>query len=553
MSVHDTNEQIEAVKRFSENELLKAAGVKMAYTQEQIDEYERCKNDANYFISNYYKIITLDDGYRLINPHNFQRKMIRVSTGENRFVIAKIGRQFGKTTIAAAILLWHILFHKSYTVAILANKADSAQEILERIQMAYESLPFWLQRGVTVWNKRRVVLDNKSKIFTAATSASGIRGKSVNCLYLDEFAHITLNLQEAFFSSTYPTITSGKNTKVIITSTPKGFEMFHKFWKEATVDKDDNPIDTTLETPIPGKNGYVAIETRWNDIPGRDEEWKNLILGTISQEQFDQEYNCAFLGSSGTLISGVHLSRMVYRKPILTRQYTNVYYKPEKDRQYVAVVDTSRGVGADHNVCSVFDVTETPFKQALIIRSNQIAPQHFPEYIASACKAYNDAPVLVETNDNGQQIADALHFDLDVDSVLMTSSNAKKGQTISGGYGANARRGVKTSTAVKRIGCSTLKALIENNVLLIEDFETIQELSSFVSKGNSYEAEAGKHDDIVATLFLFAWLTTQRYFKELTNKDARGQMASDHASAMEEELAPFGFFGFEMDDADFES
>lgn len=549
----DDPQQIENLPRYEGNELLRAAGGKIAYTAEQIEEIKRCMADPVYFIETYYQIITLDHGLVPIRPYNFQKRMIRAAT-QNRFVIAKIGRQFGKTTIAAAILLWHALFTPKYSIAILANKADQAQEILERIQLAYENLPLWLQKGVRVWNKRSLTLENRSKIFTAATSASGIRGRSVNLLYLDEFAHVMPNLQESFYTSTYPVITSGKDTKVIITSTPKGFEMFKSFWDQATLDQEDKPIDTRLDDGVwrPGKNGYIAIETHWSDIPGRDQKWKDMIISQTSEDQFSQEFETEFLGSSDTLISGTHLKRLRGTKPISKSNNLKIFAKPEKDHQYAIVVDTSRGVGLDYNAFVVVDCSIVPYKIVATFKDNRITPLHFPDYIYRAATEYNGAIVLVETNDNGMQIADTLHFDLECENVLMTTLGGKKGQQITSGFGANARRGIKTSPAVKRIGCTLLKSLVENNKLLITDDEVVSELTTFVATGNSYAAEPGKNDDLVMCLVLFAWLTGQRYFKDLTDKDVRKLMADEHQENLEEDVMPFGFFGHEEDDNAFD-
>jgi hypothetical protein len=289
---------------FSGNPNLKPAGVQISLTTEQQVEMAMCDEDITYFVKNYVKIISLDHGIVPFIMWGFQEKMIR-QMKDNRFLIAKLPRQVGKTTTTAALILWHVIFKNEYRVAILANKFEQSQEILERVQMAYENLPKWMQQGVHIWNKRRIVLENGSQILASATSSSAIRGKSINLVYLDEFAHIERNLQTKFFTSTYPVITSGTNTKVIVTSTPNGFDLFAKLWHDA------------IKKPgEPGKNEYIPFEAHWSEVPGRDEKWKQETINNTSAEQFRQEFETNFIGSSSTLISAECLQNLFWMKPI---------------------------------------------------------------------------------------------------------------------------------------------------------------------------------------------------------------------------------------------
>jgi hypothetical protein len=514
------------------NSNLKAAGVNVNFSPEQIEEYIKCAQDPLYFIKNYVKIVSLDKGLVPFEPYDYQENMIR-TIHENRFVIGKLPRQTGKSTTIIAYLLHYVLFNQSMSVAILANKLTTARELLGRLQLAYEYLPMWLQQGVVEWNKGSIVLENGSKILASATSSSAVRGGSFNYIFLDEFAYVPQNVAEEFFSSVYPTITSGQSTKVTIISTPKGLNMFYRFW-----------VNANKKPGEEGKNEYVPMEVHWSDVPGRDDKWKAQTIANTSEEQFRTEFECEFLGSMHTLVHPEKLKCMVYRTP----EYWNgeglrVYQKPVPDHKYVIVVDTARGQGLDYHAFSVVDVTSIPYRVVATFRNNEMPPMLYPNAIYPICRQYNNAYCLVEVNDIGGQVADILHDELEYDNIIYVSTQGRKGQIVNGGFGGKggAMKGVKTSTAVKRIGCSILKSLIEDTKLIVEDFNTVDEFCSFVAKGDSFEAEETHHDDLVMTLVLFSWLTTQAYFKSITGSDIRKDLYEEQMKNLEEEMTPFGF------------
>ena len=518
--------------RYLGNSNLKAAGVNINFSEKQVEEYVRCAADPVYFIKNYVKIISLDKGTVPFTMYDFQEEMVELCH-KNRFVISKMPRQSGKSTTVTSYLLHYILFNQSMSVALLANKLTTARELLGRLKLAYEFLPLWLQQGVLEWNKGSIVLENGSKVLASSTSSSAIRGGSFNCILLDEFAYVPQNVAEEFFSSVYPTITSGKTTKVIITSTPNGLNMFYKIWMNANKQPNEE-----------GKNEYCPMEVHWSDVPGRDEKWKKQTIANTSEEQFNTEFNCEFLGSLHTLVAPTSIKSLVYKTPLFhNSEGLRVYQKPTEGHRYVLVVDTARGQGKDYHAFTVMDVTTFPYSVVVTFKNNQLAPMLYPNAIYPVARQYNQAYVLVEINDLGQQVADILHKDLEYNNLVYVQMMGRKGQVVNGGFGkvGQSQMGVKTSVAVKRIGCSILKNLIEDSKLLIEDYSIIDELCSFVAKGDSFEAEEGHHDDLVMTLVLFSWLTTHDYFKSITGSDIRKDLYESKIKLLEEEMTPFGF------------
>ena len=214
------------------NANLKAAGIELEFTKEQVSEYVKCAKNPDYFIREYVKVVSLDKGLVPFDLYSYQEDLVNTIHG-NRFIIAKLPRQSGKSTTIVSYILHYVLFNQNMNVAILANKQATAREILSRLKMAYEYLPLWLQQGIIEWNKGSIELENGSKIIASSTSASAIRGGSFNLIFLDEFAHVPNNIAEEFFSSVYPTITSGQTTKVLMVSTPNGLNLFYYFWKNA--------------------------------------------------------------------------------------------------------------------------------------------------------------------------------------------------------------------------------------------------------------------------------------------------------------------------------
>ena len=517
------------------NPNLKKAGTPINFTKKQIDEWIKCKNDPVYFAMNYIKIISLDEGLVPFEMYDFQKKILE-DFHENRFNIAKLPRQTGKSTTVVAYLLYYAIFYDSVNIGILANKASTARELLSRLQLAYENLPKWMQHGVLVWNKGNVELENGSKILAASTSASAVRGMSFNILFLDEFAFVPNHVAEQFFASVYPTITSGKSTKVIIISTPNGMNHFYKMWEDARR----------------GKNGYVTNEVHWSQVPGRDAKWKEETIKNTSPRQFAQEFECDFLGSADTLISPSKLQAIPFADPIASNAGLDVYERVQKDHEYIITVDVARGIGGDYSAFIVFDITTMPYRIVAKYRNNEIKPVLFPSVIFQVCKEYNNPYVLVEVNDIGDSIAATLNYDLEYPNVLMCAMRGRAGQIVGQGFSGNKTQlGVKMSVTVKKIGCANLKAIIEEDKLIFNDFQIFQELTTFVQKKQAWEADEGYHDDLVMCMVLFAWLVMQEYFKEMTDQDVRRRIYEEQRNQIEQDMAPFGFIDDGMGDDTF--
>jgi hypothetical protein len=518
--------RIKQTKNYLANPNLKKVGVEVHLTEDQIREYLKCVKSPIYFIENYVKVITLDEGFVQIQLYPFQKEAIN-DINNNRLVLVKAGRQIGKTTMVVGYILWYILFNEDQFVAILANKAPTAREILNRIKIAYEALPLWLQQGVKVWNKGDIELENKCRVMATSTASSAIRGYSISLLYLDEFAFVPTNIADEFFTSVYPTISSGKKSKVLISSTPNGMNHYYKMWTEAKE----------------GRNGFVTIEADWRQIPGRDQKWAEEQRRVLGEEKYLQEVECQFIGSSGTLIPGSILKNLTFVKPIhLGETGIKVYEKPVKDRLYTLVADTSRGKGLDYSAVTVIDCTDMPYKLVATYKDNEISPLVFPTILKKIGEYYNNAHILCEINDNGQQVVDTLFDDYEYENILCTAE-IKNRIALTFGQGNRVTRGIRTTKSVKRLGCSILKSLIENQKLLIKDFDVISELSTFVAKGNSYEADAGYHDDLVMCLVLFSWLSNQANFTELNSINIRTRMYGDQMKMIEDESLPLPIMG----------
>ena len=507
------------------NPNLKKINVPVEFTEEQIKEFTKCQNDPLYFIKNYVQIVSLDKGLVPFNLYDFQEKMVDTMHNE-RFTICKLPRQSGKSTTIVSYLLHYALFNPNCNIAILANKSSTARDILGRLQLAYENLPRWLQQGVINWNKGSIELENKSSIVAASTSSSAIRGGSYNIIFLDEFAFVPSNIAEQFFSSVYPTITSGQSTKMIIVSTPHGMNMYYKLWVDA-VNKNNN---------------YIPIEVHWSEVPGRDQKWKEETIRNTSQEQFQSEFECEFLGSIDTLISPAKIKQTPYVTPIKSKGGLEMYEEPKKDRVYVCTVDVARGTEKDYSAFIIFDVTEVPYKVVAVYRNNEIKPFVFPNVIAEVCNGYNHAHTLVEVNDIGQQISDALQFEIEYDNLLMTTQRGRAGQVLGATFsGRGSQLGIRMTKQIKKIGCSNIKTIIESDKIIINDFNVIGEMSTFSRRGNSWMAEDGCNDDLMSCLIIFGWATNQDYFKELTDINIRNQMYAEQQNLIEQDMAPFGF------------
>jgi len=517
-----------AERGYNGNANLKRKGIPIEFSNDMISEYLKCSKDPIYFAEKYIQIVHVDHGLIPIKMYDYQKEIATAIT-ENRRVTVNTSRQAGKTTTAVAIILHYVLFNDYKTVALLANKGDSAREILDRIKIAYEALPKWLHQGVIEWNKGSVGFENGRKVIAGSTSSSAIRGKSIAFLYIDETAFVE-NWDE-FFASVFPTISSGITTKMLFTSTPNGLNHFYK----------------TCEGAREKRNGYVYIEVPWNRVPGRDEAWKRETLEGMDfdMQKFSQEFECNFLGSSGTLIEGSKLKNLVSRNPVGETQFMKVYEKPVKDHVYACIVDVSRGKGLDYSAFHIIDVTSMPYKQACVYRDNTITPIDYAEIIYRSIKQYNNAYTLVEVNDIGEQVAEVLHYEFEVETLMFTESAGRSGKRISTGFSKNSDKGVRTTKSVKAVGCNMLKMLIEQDQLIISDFQTINELSTFSRKGISYEAESGCHDDLVMGLVLFAWMTDQLFFREITDINTLDKLRSRNEEELMESLLPIGFNNFD--------
>ena len=516
------------------NPLLKKANVQIDFTKEQIEEYLKCKEDPVYFTKNYVKIVSLDEGLVPFEMWDFQEELIR-KFHLNRFNIAKLPRRTGKSTTVVSYLLHYILFNDNVNVGILANKASTSRDLLARLATAYENLPKWIQQGVVVWNKGNIELENGSKILAASTSASAVRGMSFNIIFLDEFAFVPNHIAESFFASVYPTITSGTKTKVIIISTPQGMNHYYKMWMDA----------------VNGRNGYTYHEVHWSQVPGRDAAWKEQTIKNTSLRQFTQEFECEFLGSVDTLISAAKLKALVFEEPIARNKGLDVYENPKENAEYLMTVDVSRGIGGDYSAFIVYDITTVPYRIVAKYRNNEIKPMLFPSVINDVARGYNNAWVLCEVNDIGDQVASILNFDLEYPNVLMCAMRGRAGQIVGQGFSGNKTQlGVKMSITVKKVGCANLKQIIEDDKLIFNDYDIINELTTFIQKKQSFEADDGFHDDLVMCMVIFAWLVQQDYFKEMTDNDIRQRIYEEQKNQIEQDMAPFGFIttGLEGDE-----
>lgn len=518
---------------YNGNRSLKQIGFAIQYTHDQVQEILKCKDDPVYFIKTYCMIVSLDT--ELLVPFElfpYQEKFIE-TIQNNRRIISMQPRQMGKSQTVAAYVLWYTLFNNNKQVAILANKADAAMEILSRYQIMYENIPIWMQQGIKTWNKGDVELENGSKVLTAATSSAGIRGKSVNLLYVDEAAIIPNNIAEQFFTSVYPVVSAGETTKIILTSTPLGYNHFWKFWNEA-----EN-----------GTNGFTPLRVEYWEHPKRDAKWAAEQKALLGEIKYNQEVLCQFLGSTNTLISADVIARMSPMKFIHSKDNLDILEEPKEKHAYFITVDTSRGVERDYSAFTVYDTTTYPFKVVAKYRDNKISPLLYPSIIHKVARDYHNAYILVEINDIGQQVADIIHNDLEYENMIWVGSDSKYGQHLSS-TGKSAVLGVRTTKQVKRIGCASLKSLIENDKLLVFDKDIISELSTFVEKSGSFEADEGYNDDLVMSMVLFAWASNDPLFKDLMNANNRQALFSQQMKNIEEELTPFGFMDNGVTDDD---
>ena len=510
---------------YKANPLLKQRGVEIPYSREQIQEVIKCSQDPEYFLEHYIKVISLDEGIVPFIPYPFQRELVD-SFHNNRFTICKLPRQSGKSVTVTAYLIHQALFRDNINIAILANKRETAYELMAKLQTSYENLPKWLQQGILAWNKGSIELENGSRITASSTSSSAVRGFSYNIVMLDEFAFVPTNVADDFFSSVYPTISSGKSTKVIIVSTPNGMNHFYKLWHDAEKKK----------------NSYNAIEAHWSEVPGRDEKWREETIANTSEQQFQQEFECDFIGSAGTLISPTKLKNLVYDDPLTSSGGLDVYENPIEGHEYIMTVDVSRGMKLDYSAFLVFDITSYPHKLVAKYRNNEIKPMLFPDIIVQVAKQYNNTWILCEVNDIGDQVASIIFYDMEYENLLMTSMRGRAGQVLGMGFsGGKTQLGLKMAKAPKKLGCSNMKQMVESDKVIFRDFQIINELTTFVEKRDSFSAEDGCHDDLVMCLVMYAWAVAQDYFREMTDQSVREELYEKDKRQLEEDMSPFGF------------
>ena len=510
---------------YKSNPLLKQRGVQIDFTKEQVEEIIKCSRSPEYFLEKYIKVISLDDGLVPFIPYPFQRKLVD-SFHNNRFTICKLPRQSGKSVTVTAYLIHQAIFRDNINIAILANKRETSYELMAKLQTSYENLPKWLQQGILAWNKGSIELENGSRITASSTSSSAVRGFSYNIVMLDEFAFVPTNIADEFFSSVYPTISSGKSTKVIIVSTPNGLNHFYKLWNDA--DK--------------GRNSYNNIEAHWSEVPGRDARWKEETIANTSEQQFQQEFECDFLGSAGSLISASKLKALVFEDPITSSGGLDVYEKPLQGHEYLMTVDVSRGMKLDYSAFILVDITSYPHRLVAKYRSNTIKPMLFPDIITKTCKEYNKAWILCEVNDIGDQVASIIFYDMEYENLLMTSMRGRAGQVLGHGFsGGKTQLGLKMAKAPKKLGCSNLKQMVESDKVIFKDFQIINELTTFVEKRDTFSAEDGCHDDLVMCMVIYAWAVAQDYFREMTDQSVREEMYEEDKESIESDMAPFGF------------
>ena len=503
---------------YNNNKHLKAAGVKIPFTEHQVSEYMKCAEDPLYFIENYAKIVSLDHGIVPFKMFDYQKDLIR-SIHENRNVIGLWPRQFGKSTSVGAYIAWYILFNDNKTAVILANKQAIAIEIFGRVQFIIENLPKWLQQGVMEWNKKSLVLENGSKCIAAATSPSAVRGLSVNLLMCDEFAHLGPNLADEFIASVFPTLSSSETSKLAIVSTPKGLNHYHKMWVEAES----------------GTNGFIPIKASWQDHPLRTPEWAEEQRKKLGDVRYRQEVEVEFQGSSYTLVDGTKLANLPISQPIHETDQLEVFAPPEKDHSYVMTVDVSRGRHLDYSAFTVFDVTEMPYKVVATFKDNTISTLEYPHLVYNTARQYNNAFVLIEVNDLGEEVSNTIWYEYEYENLYFTD---KDRLTEARGY-----PGVRTTKKVKSVGCSVLKELIEKDQLVVNSHKIIEELGVFVLKRNSYAADdTSINDDLCTTLWLFAWLTKQDIFQETTNNNLRKALADKKSAYIDSTMTPYGFY-----------
>lgn len=514
---------------------LKRANIPIQWTQEMLNEWVRCRDDIIYFAENYCSIEHVDYGIIKVQLRDYQRDMLKIMS-DSRMSQHNLSRQLGKTTAVAIYLAHFVCFNEAKNVGILAHKGSMAAEVLDRTQQALELLPDFLQPGVITWNKNSIELENGCCISAFASSPDSVRGQSFALLYLDEAGFIE-NFDETW-KAILPVISSGRRSKIILTSTPNGMNHWYDLW----------------EGSLKGVSGFTPYTATWTSVKGRmyneqnifddGKEWSANQIGASSLEAFNQEHNCNFMGTSGTLISGFKLSKMTFTEIEDSCNFYR-YYDPIPGHKYIISVDPAEGRGQDYSSFHVIDVTKYPYEQVGVYHSNEVSPLLLPTVIMKFAMEYNDAWVYIELNSTGGTVAKTLYIDLEYENVICESSKDL---------------GLKQSKVTKAIGCSTLKDLIEKDKLILHDRKTVMEFRTFVEKGVSWAALDGFHDDLVMALAVFAYLTSQSKFNDFIEVDRNvgndifkremDDIYNDFAPvimvSIDDEVSEFNGFGFMM-------
>lgn len=474
---------------------LKRANIKIKWTKEMVQEWKKCRDDIVYFAETYCAITHIDYGTIKVQLRDYQRDMLEIMH-KKRMTVCNLSRQLGKTTVVAIFLAHFVCFNKDKAVGILAHKGSMSAEVLDRTKQAIELLPDFLQPGISEWNKGNITLDNGSTIGAYASSPDAVRGNSFAMIYIDECAFIP-NFVDAWLAI-QPVISSGRRSKIIITTTPNGLNHFYDIWTAA----------------IEKKSGFEPYTAIWNSVKERlynDEDifddgwqWSKQTISASTLEQFNQEHGAQFQGTSGTLISGMKLAIMNWIEVMPENGYFYRYKKPDPERKYIASLDCSEGRGQDYHALHIIDVTDEKWEQVAVLHSNEISHMILPDIVYKYLMEYNEAPVYIELNSTGVSVAKSLYMDLEYENVICDSM---------------VDLGMKQTRRTKPVGCSTLKDLIEKDKLKINHKPTILEFRTFSQNKLSWAAEDGFHDDLVMSLVIFAWLTTQQKFADYVDKE----------------------------------
>ena len=520
---------------FKGNPNLRARGEKVNMTPELMKEYIRCSQDIIYFAENYFKIISIDKGEHIIKLYEFQKRILKAMVGGDgdprRHIALLSARQIGKSTISTIYIVWFAIFNSDKTIAILANKEQTAKEILSRVKLGYEGLPKFLQQGVKDdgWSQKSIILENKTKILSASTASSAIRGMSISLLLLDEFAFVPSNVADEFMASVYPTIVSGDESKIIMVSTPNGMNHFYHIYSKAAK----------------GENGYRPVKINWNEIPRKNKDgsdanpkFKEDTIRNIGLVKWNQEFGARFLGSSKTLIDPDLLEELgretIDPKELKMGDLLHVYERPQEGELYMLGVDSSKGVGGDYSTVQVLKIKdEYDIEQVAIYRNNIIEPHDFAQVVMSISNYYNECYVMIENNDVGGQVADAMFYEYEFDRILNCD---KKGI------------GIRSTKKSKLEANMLLKRYMENDFLKIIDKQTVYELTCYEEiSPDVFQSGRTDHDDCVTSLLWALYFIMTPFYE---GRDGKIKEIDGKYLIEDEDEGPINPFLGDVDDVD---